>query len=44
MGEGAREFFEYAYPADALDRLWWQPPQPEWFAHHRAIYSRLYRG
>ncbi len=44
MGQAAREFFDHAYPPEALDRLWWQPPQPPWFAHRRAIYSKWYRG
>ncbi len=44
MGPDEQEFFDYAYPSDALDRLWWQPSQPPWFAERRAAYARLYRG
>ncbi len=30
--------FESAYPGDALDRLWWWPDEPNWYAEIRAEY------
>jgi spermidine/putrescine transport system substrate-binding protein len=27
----AKEQFMQAYPGDALERLWWYPPEPQWF-------------
>ena len=49
---GAREilpaedqaFFAASYPADALDRLWWQPEQPVWFVKHRRRYANKFRA
>lgn len=32
-----------AYPESALDRLWWQPVQPPWFAARREAYASAYR-
>ncbi len=30
--------FQDAYPKDALQRLWWWPPEPSWYAGIRAEY------
>jgi spermidine/putrescine transport system substrate-binding protein len=32
----AKKNFQEAYPEDALDRLWWWPPEPPWYAAARA--------
>lgn len=36
LGEDAKAAFAAAYPADAIDRLWWWPPQPAWWNAIRA--------
>lgn len=32
----SKKVFEEAYPGDALDRLWWWPAEPVWYAAARA--------
>lgn len=34
----AKKNFAEAYPQDALDRLWWWPPEPTWYASMRSEY------
>jgi spermidine/putrescine transport system substrate-binding protein len=36
LSEQSRRNFMEAYPGDALDRLWWWPPEPVWYAAARA--------
>jgi spermidine/putrescine transport system substrate-binding protein len=36
LSEQSRTNFMEAYPGDALDRLWWWPPEPVWYATARA--------
>jgi spermidine/putrescine transport system substrate-binding protein len=33
-----KENFALAYPDDAIDRLWWWPPEPAWWVSTRAQY------
>ena len=33
-----KAIFESAYPGDALDKLWWWPDEPAWYAEIRAEY------
>ena len=35
LKEDAKEAFRDAYPGDALDRLWWWPTEPQWYADLR---------
>lgn len=34
----SKKAFEDAYPGDALDRLWWWPTEPQWYADLRTGY------
>ena len=36
LTEQAKKNFREAYPEDALDRLWWWPPEPFWYAAIRS--------
>jgi spermidine/putrescine transport system substrate-binding protein len=36
LNEASKKVFQEAYPDDALDRLWWWPPEPVWYAAARA--------
>ncbi len=38
LSDAARKGFQEAYPEDALERLWWWPPEPAWYAGVRAEY------
>ncbi len=36
LSEASKKAFQEAYPGDALDRLWWWPAEPVWYAAARA--------
>ncbi len=36
LDEASKKAFNEAYPEDALDRLWWWPAEPVWYASARA--------
>ena len=36
LDEASNKAFQEAYPEDALDNLWWWPPEPVWYAAARA--------
>lgn len=38
ISDAAKKNFQEAYPDDALDRLWWWPAEPSWYAGIRAQY------
>lgn len=38
LEEKAKISFEQAYPGDALNRLWWWPTEPQWYADLRTGY------
>ncbi|UTW52343.1 extracellular solute-binding protein [bacterium SCSIO 12827] len=38
----ARQAFQDAYPGDALEKLWWWPDEPVWFAGLRNAYRDRY--
>ena len=38
LTDASRAAFEAAYPDDALDKLWWWPDEPVWYAHLRNAY------
>jgi spermidine/putrescine transport system substrate-binding protein len=44
MSEGARKVFVEAYPEDALQRLWFRPPEPPWFTRLRVQYAEKFRS
>ncbi len=35
----AKSAFDAAYPGDALEKLWWWRPEPQWYADLRAGYA-----
>ena len=39
LSDASRTFFTAAYPADALDKLWWWPVQDNWFVAIRNEYQ-----
>lgn len=39
LPEDSKAFFAAAYPADALDKLWWWPIQESWFVELRTEYQ-----
>lgn len=42
LSEQARQNFQDAYPGDALERLWWWPPEPVWYAALRDEYRDMF--
>lgn len=44
MSEAARRSFVEAYPDDALQRLWFLPPEPPWHANLRVRYAEKLRS
>jgi spermidine/putrescine transport system substrate-binding protein len=44
MPEAERRNFVDAYPDDALQRLWFRPPEPQWFARLRVRYAERLRS
>ena len=42
LKDEARKNFTLAYPDDAIDKLWWWPPEPAWWVSTRAEYSDKY--
>lgn len=39
LSKEARSAFEAAYPEDALEKLWWWLPEPQWYADSRAEFA-----
>ena len=44
MSEAARKSFVGAYPGDALQRLWFLPAEPSWYAKLRVQYAEKLRS
>ncbi|MEM7198102.1 MAG: extracellular solute-binding protein [Pseudomonadota bacterium] len=42
LDDTARRIFEEAYHGDALEKLWWWPDEPQWFAQIRNKYRDIY--
>lgn len=42
LTKAAKKNFDEAYPGDALDRLWWWPPEPAWYVAARGEYRDKY--
>ena len=38
LDKPTRAAFEASYPGDALEKLWWWPDEPAWYASIRAEY------
>jgi len=39
-----KAFYEAAYPGDALQKLWWWPPQDAWFVKLRGEYADKWKA
>ena len=39
LSDQAKSAFSAAYPEDALEKLWWWLPEPQWYADIRAQYT-----
>lgn len=44
LDEATRKNFQEAYPADALDNLWWYVSEPTWFVPARTEYRDKYQA
>jgi spermidine/putrescine transport system substrate-binding protein len=42
LSDTSKKFFAEAYPADALDKLWWWPIQETWFVNKRNEYQEKF--
>jgi spermidine/putrescine transport system substrate-binding protein len=42
LSDASKKAFQEAYPDDALDRLWWWPAEPVWYAAARAEFRDTY--
>lgn len=44
MSPVSKKLLDAAYPGDALDRLWWRPPEPAWYRRNLDDYARMLRS
>jgi spermidine/putrescine transport system substrate-binding protein len=44
LSENARLIFAEAYPGDAVEKLWWRPVEPSWFAELRTQYAEKFKA
>ena len=44
LSEKARAIFNEAYPGTALERMWWRPVEPTWFADLRTQYAEKFKA
>jgi len=44
LSDKARTIFNAAYPGDALEKLWWRPVEPTWFADMRTEYAEKFKS
>jgi spermidine/putrescine transport system substrate-binding protein len=44
LSDKARSVFQEAYPAPSIDRMWWRPVEPSWFADQRTQYAEKYKA
>ncbi|HVI86896.1 MAG TPA: extracellular solute-binding protein [Dongiaceae bacterium] len=42
--QGVKDFYKAAYPGDALQKLWWWPPQDAWFVKLRGEYADKFKA
>jgi spermidine/putrescine transport system substrate-binding protein len=43
LSDKAKAIFQEAYPGDALERMWWRPVEPSWFAQLRTEYAEKFK-
>lgn len=44
LSEKAKAVFQEAYPGPSLDRMWWRPVEPSWFAELRTQYAEKFKA
>ncbi|MEQ1612250.1 MAG: extracellular solute-binding protein [Hyphomicrobiaceae bacterium] len=44
LSDKAKAIFNEAYPGTALDKMWWRPVEPTWFADLRTQYAEKFKA
>ena len=44
LSDKARTVFNEAYPGTSIDKMWWRPVEPSWFADLRSQYAEKYKA
>jgi spermidine/putrescine transport system substrate-binding protein len=44
LSDKARSVFTEAYPGASIDKMWWRPVEPSWFAELRTQYAEKYKA
>ena len=44
LSDKARGIFNEAYPGASVDKMWWRPVEPSWFAELRSQYAEKYKA
>ena len=44
LSDKARSIFNEAYPGTSIDRMWWRPIEPTWFAELRTQYAEKFKA
>jgi spermidine/putrescine transport system substrate-binding protein len=44
LSDKARGIFGEAYPGASIDKMWWRPVEPSWFADLRTQYAEKYKA
>lgn len=44
LSEKAKAIFQEAYPGPSLDKMWWRPVEPTWFAELRTQYAEKFKA
>ncbi|WP_158817830.1 substrate-binding domain-containing protein [Methylocapsa sp. S129] len=44
LSDKARGIFSEAYPGASIDKMWWRPVEPSWFAELRSQYAEKYKA
>jgi spermidine/putrescine transport system substrate-binding protein len=44
LSEAAKKDFNDAYPENAVDNLWWRPPEPSWYADLRNAFADKFKS
>ena len=44
LSEKAKAVFTEAYPGASLDKMWWRPVEPSWFAELRTQYAEKFKA
>jgi spermidine/putrescine transport system substrate-binding protein len=44
LSDKAKTIFKAAYPGSSLDKMWWRPVEPSWFAELRTQYAEKFKA